>query len=92
MYFPRIDEIVAADYDCIIANPLFKPDFHQAVKRANLHTDVYQQICYPSNGVDFSWKQDFETIGKLLLKRFSDIWEGDTTPLHLNVPLIKVQL
>ena len=92
VYFPRIDEIVAADYDCIIANPLFKPDFHQAVRRANLHTDVYQLICFPSNGVDFSWKQDFETIGKLLLKRFSDIWDGDTAPRHLTVPMIKVQL
>ena len=91
IYFPKIGEIVAANYDCIIANPLFKPDFHQAIRKAQLHTEVYQLICYLSNGVNFSWKQDFETIGKLLLKRFSEIWEGDTVPQHQMVPMVKVQ-
>ena len=35
--------------------------------------------------MNFSWKQDFETIGKLLLQRFTELWDGDL------VPLLKVQ-
>ena len=35
--------------------------------------------------MNFSWKRDFETIGKLLLQRFKELWDGDL------VPLLKVQ-
>ena len=91
VYFPKIAEIVAADYDCIIANPLFKPDFYQAIRNAHLHTEICQLICYSSDGMNFSWKQDFETIGKLLLQRFTEIWDGDLVPRHQMVPMIKVQ-
>ena len=41
--------------------------------------------------MNFSWKQDFETIGKLLLQRFTEIWNGDLVPRHQMVPMIKVQ-